>query len=86
MVQDDSLNNNPGLYGCTIQAFPTHFRGKMIANVVRANRWWALRNEFCNEEENANSTATFFCSRSRLGQWKRMLMKAVLGRGPKCSE
>jgi hypothetical protein len=86
MVQDDSLNNNPGLYGRTIQAFPEHFRGQKTANVVRASRWWALRNEFCNENENANSTAAFSCNRSRLGQRKRMLMKAAPGRGTKCSE
>jgi hypothetical protein len=86
MVQDDSLNGNLGLYGRTIQAFHEHFRGKKTANIVRASRWWALRNEFCNEDENANSTAAFSCSRSRLGQHKRMLKKATPGCGPKCSE
>jgi hypothetical protein len=60
-----------------------HFRSKKIANVVRTTRWWALRNEFCNENENANSTAAFSCSRSRLGQRKRMLMKTALGHGTK---
>jgi hypothetical protein len=46
MVQDDSINDNAGLYVRTIQAFPEHFRGKKTANVVRAIRWWALWNEF----------------------------------------
>jgi hypothetical protein len=68
MVQDDSINGNAGLYVRTIQAFPEYFRGKKTANVVRATRWWARRNEFCNEDENANSTATFSCTRSHLGQ------------------
>jgi hypothetical protein len=36
MVQDDSNSGNAGLYVRTIQAFPEHFRGKKIANVVRA--------------------------------------------------
>jgi hypothetical protein len=86
MVQDDSINGNAGLYVRTIQAFPEYFRGKKTANVVRATRWWARRNEFCNEDENANSTATFSCTRSHLGQWKRMRMKAVPGRREKRSE
>jgi hypothetical protein len=86
MVQDDSINGNAGLYVRTIQAFPEHFRGKKTTNVVRATRWWARRNEFCNENENANSTAAFSCTRSRLGQQKRMRMKAALGRGAKRSE
>jgi hypothetical protein len=77
MVQDDSINDNAGLYIRTIQAFPKHFRGKKTANVVRATRWWARRNEFCNEDENANSTAAFSCTRSRLGQQKRMRIKAA---------
>jgi hypothetical protein len=41
---------------------------------------------FYNEDENANSIAAFSCSRSRLGQRKRMLMKAAPRRGTKCSE
>jgi hypothetical protein len=86
MVQDDSINGNAGLYVRTIQAFPVHFRGKKTANVVRATRWWARRNEFCNEDENANSTVAFSCTRSRLGQRKRMRMKAAPGRGAKRSE
>jgi hypothetical protein len=85
MVQDDSINGNVGLYVRTIQAFLEHFRGKKTANVVRA-AWWALRNEFCNEDENANSTAAFSCSWSRLGQRKRILMKAAPSRGTKRSE
>jgi hypothetical protein len=83
MVQDASINSNPGLYVRTIRAFPEYFRGKKIANFVRATRWWVLRNEFCNENENANSTAAFSCSRSRLRQQKQMLMKAAPGRGTK---
>jgi hypothetical protein len=86
MVQDDSINGNAGLYVRTIQTFPEHFKGKKTANVVRATRWWACRNKFCNEDENANSTTAFSCSRSRLGQRKRMLMKAAPGRGTKRSE
>jgi hypothetical protein len=34
----------------------------------------------------ANSTMAFSCSRSRLGQWKRMLMKVAPGRETKRSE
>jgi hypothetical protein len=83
MVQDDSINGNAGLYVRTIQAFLEHFRGKKTANVVRATRWWARRNEFCNEDENANSTAVFSYTRSRLGQRKRMRMKAAPSRGAK---
>jgi hypothetical protein len=83
MVQDDSINSNAGLYIRTIQAFPKHFRGKKTASVVRATCWWVLRNEFCNEDENANSTTIFSCSQSLLGQRKRMLMKAAPGRGTK---
>jgi hypothetical protein len=86
MVQDESINGNAGLYVRTIQAFPEHFRGKKIVNFVRATRWWARRNKFCNEDENANSTAAFSCTRSHLGQQKRMRMKATLGRGTKRSE
>jgi hypothetical protein len=86
MVQDDSINGNPGLYVRTIQAFPEHFRGKKTANVVRATRWWARRNKFCNEDENANSTIAFSCTQSRLRQRKRMRMKAAPGRGAKCFE
>jgi hypothetical protein len=62
MVQDESINGNVGLYVCTIQAFPEHFKGNKTANVVRATRWWAHRNKFCNEDENANSTAAFSCT------------------------
>jgi hypothetical protein len=86
MVQDDSINGDAGLYVRTIQAFPEHFRGKRTANVVRATRWWARQNEFCNEDKNANSTTAFSCIRSRLGQWKRMRMKAAPGCGAKRSE
>jgi hypothetical protein len=86
MVQDDSTNGNAGLYVRTIQAFLEHFRGKKTANVVRATRWWARRNEFCNEDDNANSTAAFSCTRSCLGQRKRIRMKVVPGRGAKRSE
>jgi hypothetical protein len=86
MVQDDSINSNAGLYIRTIQAFPKHFRGKKTANVVRATRWWARRNEFYNKDKNANSTTAFSCTRSRLGQRKRMHMKATPGRGAKRSE
>jgi hypothetical protein len=86
MVQDDSINGNAGLYVRTIQAFPEHFKGKKTANVVRATRWWAHRNEFCNEDENANSTAIFSCTRSRLGQRKQMRIKPAPGRGAKRSE
>jgi hypothetical protein len=68
MVQDDSINGNLGLYGRTIQAVLEHFKGKKTANVHRASRWRALRNEFYNEDENANSIATFSYSRSHLGQ------------------
>jgi hypothetical protein len=39
MVQDDSINGNAGLYVRIIQAFPEHFRGKKIANIMRATRW-----------------------------------------------
>jgi hypothetical protein len=83
MVQDDSINGNAGLYVRTIQAFPEHFRGKKTANVMRVTRWWASQNEFCNEDENANSTAAFSCTQSCLGQQKRMRMKAGPGRGGK---
>jgi hypothetical protein len=38
MVQDDSIKSNAGLYVRTIQAFPEHFGGKKITNVVRATR------------------------------------------------
>ena len=83
MVQDDSTNSNADIYVRTIQAFFEHFKGKKTANVMRATRWWTCQNEFCNEDENANSTTAFSCSRSCLGQWKRMLMKATLGRRTK---
>jgi hypothetical protein len=86
MVQDESINNNAGLYVCTIQAFPEHFRGKKTANVVRATRWWARQNEFYNKHENTNLIAAFSYTRSRLGQRKRMHIKAVSGRGAKRSE
>jgi hypothetical protein len=86
MVQDASINDNLGLYVRTIRAFPEHFRDKKTTNVVRATHWWAFRNEFCNEDENANSTVAFSYSRSHLGQWKRMLMKVAPGRGRKRSE
>ena len=86
MVQDDSINGNVGLYIRTIQAFPEHFKGKKTANVVRATRWWPRRNEYYNKDENVNSTATFSCNRSRLGQQKRMRMKATPSRGAKYSE
>jgi hypothetical protein len=39
MVQDNSINGNARLYVYTIQSFPEHFKGKKIANVVRATRW-----------------------------------------------
>jgi hypothetical protein len=86
MVQDESINGNAGLYVHTIQAFPEHFRGKKTADVVRATHWWARRNEFCNKHENANLTMAFSCTRSRLGQRKRMHMKATPSRGAKRSE
>jgi hypothetical protein len=82
MDQDDSFNGNPGFYGRTIQAFLEHFKGKKTANV----RWWALRNEFCNEDENANSTVAFSCNQSHLGQRKQMLMKAAPSCGSKRSK
>ena len=85
MVQDESINSNVGLYVRTIQAFPEHFRGKKTANFVRATRWWAHRNEFCNEHENANLTMAFSCTRSHLGQRKRMRMKAAPGHEEKRS-
>ena len=36
MVQDESIHGLPGLYNCTIHAFPEHFQGQRSSNLMRA--------------------------------------------------
>ena len=75
-----------GLYICTVSAFPEHFRAQRSANLIRASRWWAQRQQYCNEgDENVISPPISY-SRSRLGNQKQLRTKATVCRGPKRSD
>ena len=86
MVQDETINGQRGLYMRTINAYPMHFRGQRSANLMRASRWWAQRDKFCNEGEQEIISSPISCSRGRLGGLKQLHTKAASGRGHKRSE
>jgi hypothetical protein len=64
MVQDESVHGQRGLYMRMIIAFPMHFRGQRSANLLRASRWWAQRDQFCNECEQKIKSSPISCSRA----------------------
>ena len=86
MVQDESVHGHHGLCVRTITEFPEHFRGQRSANLVRASRWWAQRDKFCNEGEQEIESSPISCSRGRSGGLKQLRTKATSGRGHKRSE
>jgi hypothetical protein len=53
---------------------------------VRASRWWAQRDQFCNEGDQEIECSPIFCSKGRLGGLKQLRTKAASGRGHKRSE
>lgn len=83
MVEDQAINGNRGLNGRTIRAFPEHFRGKRQANMVRASRWWALRDTLLPIDP--VPALSLEITRSTQGARKRILSKAAAGRGPRRS-
>ena len=86
MIEDEALHGAQGLYVCTIRAFPEQFHGQKSANYMKATRWWKLQDQFFNDLGQQNINVTLSCSRSRLGQRKRLFTKAGVGRGQKRSE
>ena len=86
MVQDEVANGFLGLYVCTVSAFPEHFRAQRSANFVRASRWWAQHQQYCNEGEEHVISPPISCSKSRLRNQKQLRTKAVVGCGPKRSD
>ena len=86
MVQDESIHGHRGLCMRTITEFSEHFRGQRSANLVRASRWWAQRDKFCNEGEQEIESLPITCARGRLGRLKQLRIKAASGRGHKRSE
>lgn len=79
------LRGQRGLYNRTVRAFPEHFRAQHSTNIVRATRWWALRDTLLSAAETVPNVALSF-SRSNMGKRKRGLSKASSGRGPQRSE
>ena len=86
MVQDETANGFLGLYVRTISAFPEHFCSQRSANLVRASRWWAQRQQYCNEGDENIISPLISCSRSWLGNQKQLRTKAAVGRSPKRSD
>ena len=85
MVEDEAIHRMRGLYPRTIQAFPEHFRGQCNTNLIRAGRWWALRDTYFPPAE-APGHQALSCSRNNGNKRKRILNKAGAGRGPKRSD
>ena len=79
MVQDESVHDQRGLYMRTIITFPMHFRGQRSANFVHASRWWAQRNQFCNEGEQEIESSPISCSRGRSEGLKQLRTKVASG-------
>ena len=86
MVQDEVANGFPRLYVRTVTAFPEHICAQRSANLVRASRWWAQRQQYCNEGEKNVISPPISSSRSRLENQKQLRTKAVVGRGSKRSD
>ena len=70
MVQDETANGFPGLYIRTVSAFLEHFRAQRSANLIRASRWWAQHQQYCNEGDENVISPPISCSRSQLGNQK----------------
>ena len=66
MVDDQELRGSRGLYSRTVQAFPEHFRAQHSTNLVRATRWWALRDTLLPTAK-ATEHIALSCGRSNLG-------------------
>jgi hypothetical protein len=64
-----------------IIGFLEHFRGQRSANLVRASRWWAQRDKFCNEGEHEIKSSPISCYRGRSGGLKQLRTIAASGRG-----
>ena len=85
MVEDREVRGSRGMYSRTVQAIPEHFRAQHATNLVRATRWWALRDTLLSTDQPIPPVA-LSCSRSNFGRRKRVLSKAANGRGPRRSE
>ena len=83
MIEDETLHGVQGLPVCTIRVFPKQFRRQKSANYMKATRWWKLRDQFFNDLGQQNINVTLSCSRSGLGQCKRLFIKAGVDRGQK---
>ena len=85
MVDDETVHGMRGLYACTIQAFPAHFRGQQNTNLIRVSRWWALQDRYFLVAE-VSDHQTLSYSRNTLNKRKQVLNKVGAGRGPKHSK
>ena len=81
MIEDEALHSVQGLPIHTIRAFPEQFRRQKSTNYMKATHWWKLRDQFFNDLGQQNINVTLLCSRSRLGQRKRLFTKVGECRG-----
>ena len=86
MVQDEVVYGQCGLYMRTIIVFPMHIRGQRSVNLVRASRWWAQQNQFCNEGEQEIESSPISCNMGRSRGLKQFRTRTASGRGHKRSE
>ena len=77
MVEDVATHGLANLGPQVIQAFPKHFRGQRLANLVKASRWWQQRCQF--HEDVAGQITPLSCSQSRLDKRRRHSPKARPG-------
>ena len=83
MVQDEIANGFRELYVRIVNAFPEHFCTQQSTNLVHASRWWAQRQQYCNEEEENIISPPISCNRSWLRKQKQLRTKAAVGCGHK---
>lgn len=83
MINDASVNGEKNLKSRAVKEFPDHFRGSYNANIMRASRYWNLRQQILSRHEtNTRENDLVITSASSSGI-KKTLVKARAGRGRK---